>query len=67
MIGAWGWIVRLLIYIPVMFLILVVYIGQRHDNARDTIRESVRATVKWVSWTIVLVVIMELSFWLIVD
>ncbi len=67
MIGAWGWVVRLLIYIPVMFLILVVYVGQRHDNARDTIRESARATVKWVSLTIVLVVIMELSFWLIVD
>lgn len=57
------WLVRLLIYIPVMFLILVVFIGQKHDNAADTVWESVAKTVKWVSWTIVLVLVMEVCFW----
>ena len=62
-----AWFVRLLIYIPVMFLILVVFIGQKHDNAADTLRESVAKTVKWVGWTIVLVLLMEACFWGFVD
>ncbi len=62
-----GWLVRLLIYIPVMFLILVVFIGQKHDNAADTLRESALKTVKWVGWTIVLVLVMELCFLAFVD
>ena len=60
---ATAWLVRLLIYIPVMFLILVVFIGQKHDNAADTMRESAAKTVKWVGWTIVLVLVMEVCFW----
>ncbi len=59
--------VRLLIYIPVMFLILVVFLGQKHDNAADTLRESVRKTLKWVGWTIVLVLVMQVCFWAFVD
>ena len=62
-----GWLVRLLIYIPVMFLILVVFIGQKHDNAVDTLRESVVKTVKWVGLTIGLVLVMEVCFWAFVD
>lgn len=62
-----GWFVRLLIYIPVMFLILVVFIGQKHDNAVDTLRESVVKTVKWVGLTIGLVLVMEVCFWAFVD
>ncbi|MEE9127423.1 MAG: hypothetical protein V3U11_09810 [Planctomycetota bacterium] len=62
-----GWLVRLLIYIPVMFLILVVFLGQKHDNAADTLRESVRKTLKWVGWTIVLVLVMQVCFWAFVD
>ena len=62
-----GWVVRLLIYIPVMFLILVVFLGQKHDNAADTLREAVFKTLKWVAWTIVLVLVMEICFWLFVD
>ena len=58
-----GWLVRLLIYIPVMFLILVVFLGQKHDNAADTLREAVPKTFKWVVWTIVLVLVMEVCFW----
>ena len=62
-----GWLVRLLIYIPVMFLILVVFIGQKHDNAVDTLRESVVKTVNWVGLTIGLVLVMEVCFWAFVD
>jgi hypothetical protein len=64
---ATGWFVRLLIYIPVMFLILVVFLGQKHDNAADTLRESGIKTIKWVGYTIVLVVVMELCFLVFVD
>ncbi len=62
-----AWFVRLLIYIPVMFLILVVFIGQKHDNAVDTLRESAVKTVKWVGLTIGLVLVMEVCFWAFVD
>ncbi len=62
-----GWLVRLLIYIPVMFLILVVFLGQKHDNAADTLREAVLKTLKWVGWTIVLVLVMQICFWAFVD
>lgn len=62
-----AWLVRLLIYIPVMFLIMVVFIGQKHDNAADTVRESMLKTMKWVGWTIVLVLVMELCFLAFVD
>ena len=62
-----GWLVRLLIYIPVMFLILVVFLGQKHDNAADTLRESVRKTLKWVGWTIALVLVMQVCFCAFVD
>lgn len=64
---ATAWLVRLLIYVPVMFLILVVFLGQKHDNAADTLRESVFKTAKWVGYTIALVVVMELCFLLFVD
>lgn len=64
---ATGWFVRLLIYIPVMFLILVVFLGQKHDNAADTLHEAGLKTIKWVGYTIVLVLVMELCFLVFVD
>ena len=50
-----------------LFLIMVVYTGQQHDNAGDILRDSVRKTGKFLGWTAILVVVMELCFWLFID
>jgi len=60
-------LVRFAIYTVVLFLIMVVYTGQHHDDAGDILRESVRKTGKFLGWTAVLVVVMELCFWLFID
>lgn len=49
---------RLLIYVPVLFLIAIVVMGQFHDNARDTLQAAVRRTGRWLIWTTGLVVAM---------
>ena len=62
-----SWLVRLLIYVPVLFLVCIVCIGQRHDNARDTVRAAARATVKMFVYTVLLVAGMQLCELLFVD
>ncbi len=54
------WVQRTLLYLPILFLICVVYAGQRCTNARDTIALAVRLTVKSFVYTVVLVVVMWL-------
>lgn len=61
------WLGRLLIYAPVLFLIMIVYAGQRHDNARDTVRTAARMTVKGFVYTLVLIVVMFALEWLFID
>ena len=46
---------RLVIYIPVLFLIAIVVVGQHHTTARDTLRASVVRTWRWVIWSVILV------------
>jgi hypothetical protein len=46
---------RLLVYVPVLFLIAVVVVGQHHVTAAQTVREAVRRTGKWLWWTLLLV------------
>ena len=60
-------LVRIALYAVVLFLIMVVYTGQQHDNAGDILRDSVRKTGKFLGWTAILVVVMELCFWLFID
>lgn len=60
-------LLRLLIYLPVLFLICVVVIGQRHDNVRDTLRGSVRATIRMFLYTVLLVVGMQAVQLLFID
>jgi hypothetical protein len=59
--------VRIAIYVVVMFLIMVVYTGQQHDKGADILQDSVRKTGKFCVWTAILVLIMELCFWLFID
>lgn len=49
---------RIAVYLPVLFLIAIVVVGQQHTNASDTIRAAVARTVRWTIWTLVLVVVM---------
>lgn len=42
---------RLLVYVPVLFLIAIVVVGQRHVSARETVRDAVRRTGRWILWT----------------
>ncbi len=58
---------RILIYVLVMFLIMIVYTGQQHDNASAILSDSVRKTGKFVWWTVILVGVMEVCFWLFID
>ena len=60
-------VIRLVIYTVVLFLIMIVYTGQQHDNAPAILRDSVRKTGKFLWWTFLLVAVMELCFWLFVD
>ena len=60
-------LIRLALYVVVMFLIMLVYTGQNHEDVGVIARDSARKTAKFVGWTMVLVVVMELCFWLFVD
>lgn len=56
---------RFLVYVPVLFLIAVVVVGQHHTTARDTLRAAVRRTGRWLLWSVGLLavmVVLELVF-----
>jgi hypothetical protein len=46
------------VYVPVLFLIAIVVVGQHHTTARDTLRAAVARTGRWLLWSLVLVVTM---------
>ncbi|HZN41642.1 MAG TPA: hypothetical protein VFD82_22755 [Planctomycetota bacterium] len=56
---------RLVVYVPVLFLIAIVVVGQHHTTARDTVRAAVVRTGRWVIWSVVLIVCM-LAFDLVI-
>ena len=47
-----------MVYLPVLFLVAVVVVGQHHTNARDTLHAAVARTVRWTVWTAVLLAVM---------
>lgn len=49
---------RIAVYVPVLFLIALVVVGQHHTNAADTVRAAIPRTVRWLVWSAVLVVTM---------
>lgn len=60
-------VIRILIYAVVMFLIMIVYTGQQHDNAKDILADSVRKCGRFMWWSLVLVLVMELCVWLFIE
>jgi hypothetical protein len=58
-------LLRLAVYVPVLFLIAIVVVGQHHRTAKDTLRGAARRTVRWIVWTAILVasmLLLELVF-----
>ena len=56
---------RLAVYLPVLFLIAVVVVGQHHATAKDTLRAAVGRTLRWAWWSFALVAsmfVLELLF-----
>lgn len=49
---------RLAIYVPVLFCIAVVVCGQQHVTAKQTIRDALRRTVRWLVYSAAIVVAM---------
>lgn len=47
---------RIALYVPVLFLIALVVVGQHHTTAADTVRAAMVRTARWVAWSAVLVV-----------
>jgi hypothetical protein len=51
-------LLRLLVYVPVLFLIALVVVGQQHVTARETVRDAGRRTVRWLGYTAAIVAVM---------
>lgn len=49
---------RLLVYVPVLFLIAIVVVGQHHETAQATLAGAMRRTVRWIAWSAALVAVM---------
>lgn len=57
---------RIGVYVPVLFLIAVVVVGQHHSTAADTLRDAVRRTLRWLWWTVLLLAGMTAFEWLLI-
>lgn len=51
---------RIGIYVPVLFLIAIVITGQHHATVQATVQAAVARTVRWLVWSAVLVASMLL-------
>lgn len=49
---------RIAVFLPVLFLIAIVVVGQQHTNAADTMRAALARAGRWVLWTAILVAAM---------
>lgn len=46
---------RVLVYVPVLFLIAIVVVGQHHDTASATLRAALPRTLRWLWWSLLLI------------
>jgi hypothetical protein len=60
-------LLRVAIYVPVLFLVAVVVMSQRYTTAGDTLKAAAPRTVRWIVWSAGLVVVMEVLAFLFVD
>ena len=53
-------LVRMVLFLPAVFLVMVVYSAPLAPDAGGVVRIAVRKSVKVVIWTVVMVVVMQL-------
>ena len=46
------WLFRLALYVPVLFLVMLVYVGQHETTARATLPKALGKTVRFTIYTI---------------
>lgn len=51
---------RVVVFVPVLFLVAVVVVAQQHKTAQETIQAAVGRTVRWAVWSVVLYAVMTL-------
>jgi len=51
---------RVVVFVPVLFLVAVVVVAQQHQTGRETIQAAVGRTGRWVAWSAVLYAVMTL-------
>lgn len=54
-----SWLPRLLVFVPAVFLIMVVFVAPRATTARGVVEIAGRKTVKVLVWTVAMVVFMQ--------
>jgi hypothetical protein len=47
-------LLRIGVYVPVLFLIAIVIVGQHQTTVEGTVRAAVARTVRWLVWSAVL-------------
>jgi hypothetical protein len=46
-------LLRILLYAVCLYLVMIVYTGQKHSTARATLAAAARKTGKWLAWSAV--------------
>jgi hypothetical protein len=62
-----SFVLHYLLYVPVLFLVVVVVTSQWHSTATATVQASVRPFVKWFVYTLLLVAAMQVLEFLFID
>ena len=58
---------RVLLYVPVLYLIAIVVMGQFHTTAKDTLVAAAGRTVRWIGYTAAVVAVMLAVEWMFID
>jgi len=46
-----NFLMRVAIYVPTLFLIAIVLVGQHHTTAAETLRGAAARTLRWLLWS----------------
>ncbi|MFT4842725.1 MAG: hypothetical protein ACI85K_003702 [Hyphomicrobiaceae bacterium] len=52
---------RFAVFIPVLFLIACVVVGQQHATAREVMQAAAGRTARWLIWAAVLLLMMTVA------
>jgi hypothetical protein len=51
---------RVVIFVPVLFLVAVVVVAQQHSTAQETVKAASKRAARWLVWTAALLLAMTL-------